>query len=394
MYIILSNRSEYQLKICQLNKEKRELLCIIFSCLAVYFTIWIFTGIFPWSENPYNSYVLQVKAWFSGHTDLGRNYEHLELAIYNGKYYVSFPPIPSVLLLPFVILNIPDGFAALLISIVSAAYTLKLCNTYKTENPVFWTLFLLIASNVLLVSANPWVWFIAQNTAFMFTVMSIYYAAVKKGIPSLFCLALAVGCRPFQIVYFPLLLHLLGFRKTKLSVSYKWFIAPAIVAFLYMFYNYIRFDSVFEFGHNYLPEFTEAENGQFHISYMSENLKSLIRLPSISQDGKLIFPRFNGMSVFLCFPIIISCMIRMLPNIKQHSVIISLLCIILHIALITSHKTMGGFHFGNRYFIDVMPFVFFILLISYTKNHRRAYPLFMFGLVLNSFGIINMLLNM
>lgn len=392
MYVNLLNRSEYQLKLYQTNSKHNTLLCVILSCIAVYFVIWAFTGQFPWSENPYNSYVLQVKSWFSGHTDLGRNYEHLELAVYNGKYYVSFPPIPSVLLIPFVVLNIPDGFASLLISLFSAVYTFKLCHRYNAENPLFWTLFLLVASNVLLVSISPWVWFIAQNSAFLFTMMSLYFASEKKGTTSLFCWALAIGCRPFQIVYLPLILYILGFGKVKLSESLNWFILPTSLATLYMLYNYIRFDSIFEFGHNYLPEFTSAPNGQFNTAYIAENLKSLIRLPSLGANGELVFPRFDGMSIFLCFPIVISCIIR-IPHAKKRSIIISLLCVALHILLLTSHKTMGGFHFGNRYFIDVMPCIFHMLLLSSANNHKRAYPLFLFGIVLNSYGIINMFLN-
>ena len=374
----------------EINKEKKEMLCVIFSCIAVWFAVWAFSGQFPWAANPYNSYVLQAKAWLSGHTDLGRNYDYLELAIYKGKYFVSFPPIPSVLVLPFVLAHIPDGFAELLISLLSAVYVLKLCRKCNAQNPIFWTLFLLLGTNVLTVSVSPWVWFIAQNAAFLFTVMSIYYAAEKRSVPSLLCWALAIGCRPFQIVYLPLLLYIMEIKSVNQLLHSL--ILPAIIAAAYMLYNYIRFDSVFEFGHNYLPEFTEAEHGQFHISYMAENLKSLIRLPHFASDGRLVFPQFNGMSVFLCFPIIFSCIFRT-PSDKK-AALLGIITAAVQLALITSHRTMGGFHFGNRYCIDVMPCIFYMLLSA--KNTRPSYieyPLFLFGLAINAVGITLMFLN-
>ena len=40
-------------------------------------------------------------------------------------------------------------------------------------------------------------------------------------------------------------------------------IPAMIIAIMYMYYNYIRFGNIFEFGHNYLPEFLEAEYKEF-----------------------------------------------------------------------------------------------------------------------------------
>ena len=42
-------------------------------------------------------------------------------------------------------------------------------------------------------------------------------------------------------------------------------------------YNFARFGSVTEFGHNYLPEFVRAENGQFSLTYLVPNLLQLLR---------------------------------------------------------------------------------------------------------------------
>ncbi len=52
------------------------------------------------ASSEWDSYTLQAMAWRQGRMDLGRNYEWLELAVYQGRYYVSFPPLPSVLMLP------------------------------------------------------------------------------------------------------------------------------------------------------------------------------------------------------------------------------------------------------------------------------------------------------
>ena len=82
------------------NQQKRiqqtmDLLGVLLIILAVHFVVGAFNGKWPWSGNAYNSYLLQAESWLQGRLDLGQNYEYLELAIFNNKFYVSFPPFPS-----------------------------------------------------------------------------------------------------------------------------------------------------------------------------------------------------------------------------------------------------------------------------------------------------------
>ena len=87
--------------------------------------VMMFTGHWPTHHNPYNSYTLQACAWLEGRLDLGRDYTWLELAIVDGRYYVSFPPFPSYVMLPFAALfgeNTPDGLIALSVTLLSVVY--------------------------------------------------------------------------------------------------------------------------------------------------------------------------------------------------------------------------------------------------------------------------------
>ena len=55
-------------------------------------------------HNDYDSYALQAENWLHGSLGIenGENYPWLELAIFEGRYYQSFPPVPAVFLLPWV----------------------------------------------------------------------------------------------------------------------------------------------------------------------------------------------------------------------------------------------------------------------------------------------------
>lgn len=384
---------------------------IIIYLLLIYMIIWAFTGMWPILKNNYNSYALQAKAWLEGHLDLGRDYSYLEIASFHGKYFISFPPFPSYLLLPFAFIfgsNTPDHLIALFSIFVGGLYSFKLARTLGRSNEaaLFWTLFLVGGSNLVFVSVNGWIWFLAQNLCFTLSICSIYYATNKKGGLSLLFWACSVGCRPFQIIYFPILIYILwrginneqSIRFPKFIIKNKyWFIAPIFIGMSYALLNYLRFGNIFEFGHNYLPEFIEANNGQFNLQYLGENIKNLFRLPTIGADYKIVFPSFDGMAFWLVSPIFISyCMYFIYALIRKDSEhlminIYLILLFIVHLILLASHKTLGGWHFGNRYTNDLLAYLFFgIMLLIPKKDVLKPldYPFCFFGILINTIGTI------
>lgn len=385
----------------------KDFLMLLLCIIPIFALVYALTGCAPWSDNPYNSYALQAASWLEGRLDLGANYSHLEIAGYAGKYYVSFPPFPSYVLLPFAVFfgaNTPDNWIALFSALLGALYTLRLLRDFgKTGfSGVFWALFFSVGTNLLFVTVNGWVWFMAQNFCYTLTMMSLFYANRSKGGISLLCWAAAVGCRPFQILYIPVILYILyvnsGYPNPfkMLSKHPLWLAGPIVLGASYMILNYLRFGSVFEFGHNYLPEFLEAENGQFSLAYIQENLANLFRIPEFTA-GRWALPKFNGMAFWLVSPVFISYVICLVLSVlKKEKVNLALavgipILICVHFLLLTSHRTMGGWHFGNRYTNDALPFLLYGMLLFMPKTDKYDflhYPLFLFGLALNVLGTV------
>lgn len=396
------------------NKKNRtkEYLIVFGALLAMYGLIWIVTDMYPWTDraNVYNSYSLQAQAWREGRLDLGRNYTYLELAIYGGKYFVSFPPFPSFIfyLLGWIFGTLSmDSFVAMVSTVLGALYVMKILYKLGKEHVPFWTLFLMIGSNLVFVSCNGWVWFVAQNLSFTLSIMAIYYAMEAKGGLSFFLLACAVGCRPFQALYFPLLAYII-YKKHKESYPedsffrlvwkrWYWAIPTLVIAGVYVWLNYVRFGSITEFGHNYLPEFMESELGQFDIRYIATNWWSLIRLAEYNGESYQ-YCKFNGMALWVSMPIYITYVWYLIYYkckglIEDNKLILLQVgLMIVHGLLILSHKTLGGWQFGNRYFIDLLPFVFYVLMkVTPSKDEklfRYQKYLLLFGIVVNFIGTI------
>ena len=390
------------------TKDWQIFIIIFLTIMAGMIAIWSFNGHWPTAHSSYNTYAIQAQAWLDGKMDI-KNYSHLELAFYHDKIYVSFPPFPSVIMLPFVAfldLNTPDNFIGLFFGILGIFYSYKLAKNFTNSvtTSIFLAFFISIASNYLFLIQNGWVWFFAQTLSFTFTIMAFYYATKKEAnfyLAFLF-LAFAIGCRPFQILYGSLLLYLL-FKENHTPKQIFFYLLPAIVmGILYAFYNYARFDSFLEFGHNYLKEMTNSEYGQFHIHYLKENLKTLILIPDMNIRGIINYPKFNGFSIFLLNPIIVATLIILLfypvslfltKNKTTYNILpiilILIVSILIHILLICMHITMGGWQWGNRYIVDTLP-AFFLLLCFLSRNIKINWlyfiPFFIYGLLLNTIG--------
>lgn len=386
----------------------RDALALLLGVLAVCALIWALTGRSP-LYSTYNSYVLQANRWLTGHLDLGQNYAYLEIAVYGGRFFVSFPPIPSVLLLPFCLLfqgRPPDTLLAVLMTLVGALYALKIAwlSGRKGPSAVFWAFFVTAGSNFLHVFHSGDVWYMAQTCSFAFTMMALYHAMtddLSTGWLPLLCLSLAFGCRPLQIVYLPLVALLLWQKLRRAGANplryWWWLLPPLAVGLGLMALNFARFDHPFQFGHDYLPEFAlEKPQGQFSPAYLPGNWRRMWALPV--EQGRLHFPIFNGCAFWIFSPIFLSFAVYCFKNLKKAlktpAVLLTVALILLHLVLLCLHATLGGWQFGNRYTIDALPALYCALMLLLREDRRDLpalnLPLCLWGLGLNLWGTVSL----
>ena len=154
----------------------------------------------------YNTYTLQALAWRDGLLHLPCDYPYLELAIFEGEFYVSFPPLPSVILFPLTFLfgnQTPDN---LLVKLYAAAACLMMYVSFRRagysrlSGGLFSFLFC-FASSLLPLTLNGAVWYHAQVLAFFLITAAICLLSMDFPAPALLCYALSVACRPFHAMY-------------------------------------------------------------------------------------------------------------------------------------------------------------------------------------------------
>ncbi|MCD7844339.1 MAG: hypothetical protein LUG57_00470 [Oscillospiraceae bacterium] len=125
-------------------RQRGPMLAMLLVMAAGYVLLSDLMGGTLFAAQARDSYTLQTWNWLQGrmYIENGESYTWLELAIYQDTYYVSFPPIPSVLLIPWVILfgmDVPSNLVCGLYGLISAAlaYEIMLTRGREEKPPPF-----------------------------------------------------------------------------------------------------------------------------------------------------------------------------------------------------------------------------------------------------------------
>ncbi|MBO2516804.1 MAG: hypothetical protein CW338_05920 [Clostridiales bacterium] len=321
----------------------------------------------------YNTYTRQAMAWRDGMLHLPYDVPLLELAVYEGEYYVSFPPVPSLVELPLTFIfgmETPDNLLMLIyitVSCESLYFAFKKRGISRLSSALF-SYFLCFGCCILLLCIEGAVWYHAQLLAFLCMSMCLCFFSYDHPTPALIFYALSVGCRPFNALYGAVfgLIYLMRLIRAKMPAGrIIRRLLPGIcagfgIAVMYGAYNYMRFGNVFEFGHNYLPEFSTQGGIQFSLSHVPKNAKTFIWGLPFEVSGSLtnLNLKIFGFSVFIACPALTIMLVQAAADIIRKRFTMEKALILLAFAvqlfLLLLHRTFGGYQFGARYACDLL----------------------------------------
>ena len=379
-------RGTYGKFLCHARRADYTPLLLCWATAVFYCVLCTLMGRDPIGSSGYCTYTLQALAWRNGQICLSQDYPWLELAICQGKYFVSFPPVPSIplyFLTFFFGQSTPDHLLVKLYMLVGvlAVYRMMRIGKYDRASSVGISLFCSFGSCLLALTLDGAVWYQAQLMAYMLTFLSVLLILKGHPTPSLLLYALAVGCRPFHVLYGPLLYLIYVTDQLRAHSEWRKIIRRLIpgtllglaVAAAYGLYNYARFGNPLEFGHNYLPEFSTQGGIQFSLSHIAKNVKTFVLGLPFTQS--LNGPQLSqfGFSFLLASPVFILLIVQCITDLcTRHFNIVKLailLFFILHLLLLLTHRTFGGYQFGARYTCDLLPYA---ALYLYLPGRRRS----------------------
>jgi hypothetical protein len=212
-----------------------------------------------------------------------------DLVYYDGKFYSYFGIVQVLLIsLPFHLITgnyISTRFVVFLFASGAAVFLMLIWRqlVFKFMSKMSVGMFTLgqitivMCSMLTFVAARPLFYEVAVTSALFFVALGLWlllrYSLEKRRIVSLFfgclCMALSVGCRP-NYLFFSLLVPVILFhpikklwcdkaRKKRLVVTIIAAAVPyAAIGSALMWYNYIRFGSVIDFGNSYMLTVTNV----------------------------------------------------------------------------------------------------------------------------------------
>lgn len=304
-----------------------------------------------------------------------------DLTLYDGNWFVPNPPLPAILLMPFVKWLGVDGVnmtvvssllgagnAVLIYWILKRASDLGMirCN----QSTIYWLVIVFaLGTNHFWLSLDGQMWFVSQLVAVSMVALAtlsvisgwsgwlvgLFLGLALLARPNIFpTVFLLVGSQLWKEGTFP------GFHwKKMLQWGIKIAIPVVVCSFLLLYYNYVRFEDWFDFGYvtiNGAPWIIEAVQryGMFNAHFFRTNLNVMLcKLPRLDFSGTRFFfqPGISGYSIFVMTPPLLS-LYRSFR--KNWWVIGAWLSVILILFLLLFYHNTGAEQVGYRYLMDAI----------------------------------------
>lgn len=378
---------------------KRFIITALFAGLTVLFIAVLAMAVFR-EEPGSNSYVALAEAFLHGQLHVDGCLDE-DCALFDGKAYVVFPPLPALMILPLVAIFGSDFHYFLPLSIFAFAATAMLwwriggALTESRDLRALLLLLILFATPLIFVTLRgDHIWFFAQILAFLFTTAALYSALISRSalLAGLF-IALAFLCRQMSILYLPFLYVLMmederplwHIDRAAFARGLKLIAFPIAAVAAYLAYNWVRFGSPLETGYSYLfpvsldrpgvdPGFIKhrmRDLGAFAIEYFPFNtLYMFFQGPHVEFAGRYLteMKSFdnNGASLFLVTPVLLFAFLARWTRTFWIGLITC--AVILGITLFY-HSNGFSQYSTQRYALDWLP----ILLVFLALGLKREY---------------------
>lgn len=351
----------------------------------------------------WNYFILLADAFLHGRLNVIDHSDWLnELIVWQGKYYVVYPPMPGVLLMPFVAIfgkNFPQPTLSILLGAVNVSLSyLVLIKFFQRRSIVFWTSILYAFGTMQWYHTEVGsAWYLAHIITLFFLWIMLWEVSTKQ---RLFLIGLLIGFAYLarlpailSIFFIFFYLHKKFIDLSKGQIFFKNFVLlglgllPSFV--LNFLYNYLRFGVIYDITYSLLPIFNESwyKYGLFSIRYIPIHLWEVFTaLPKFVPNFPFMIPSINVMAFWFVTPAFV-----LIPfaKFKDKLVCSSFLTVIIMALPGLTHGSNGFSQFGFRFALDFMPFLL-LLTASGMRNRLTIWikALIILSILINLWGVI------
>lgn len=374
------------------------------------------------SHSPYNHFVLQARAWLEGRLDLGgpppRYTGFDDFAVFDDRYFVSFPPVPSLLLLPFVaVAGAPERvldpllFAGLA-PLGPAAFFMTLealrraGRIRRSEREDLGLALLLGLGTVYWFSAvQGSVWFAAHVVTMVFGCAYLWTSVgARHPLAAGTCLALALGTRPTLAFAAPIFLYEAwragGPTKARVCRAVLFALPLLVVGAALAAHNAARFGDPLEFGHRLLAikwrDRIDA-HGLFDLSYLRRNLTVVLGGIPFHHPEAGWQINAHGLALWITTPAFVWALLPRRfsggddeadtgPRDRLH--LVTAACALAVALPSLLYQNTGWVQFGQRFSNDYAPLLLLLVALGGRRLGRLFWGLAVVAVVINGIGAV------
>ncbi len=345
----------------------------------------------------------------------GAEIAQTEIASSKGQtYYVSFPPLPTVMMLPGAALGgrhgndvLPTVLCAALILPVLFATLRRLAaagqSTRSAGDDVWLTVTLGFGTVLFFCAVQGRVWFTAHVLGVLLAC-AYAWASIEARRPLAAGLFLGLAAVTRTPMAFMLPLFVLevarmaggwaawkadraAFVRAVRGPLVRFAIPVVIIAIAAGAYNLVRFDAPGEFGHSYLDVRQQAQMeqyGLFSYQYLARNLAVVFTLlPEFPAHGPFVQVSGHGLALWITTPVFL---VLLWPHARP-PVHRALWLTVAAVAIPSLfYQNSGWVQFGPRFSLDYTVFLVLLLAVGGRPLGRLTRALIVVGVVVNLFG--------
>jgi len=327
----------------------------------------------------------------------------------SGRLYCPYPPLPAVLLMPFVLVA---GYA---VKVEAACRAVSVVNVLlialclerlpqRMGRPPLSTPSRLMLTLLFTFGAAPWSnammagdWHLAHAVALCSLLLALreYTRANRPIVVGLF-VGLAMLSRPttaFAGLFFALPLV----NRSQLGALARWAAGPVVALVVLAAYNFARFGSALDFGYDRMLLTGEGQQlidayGQFHLAFIPRNaFWFFLAPPWPTADGAAPWLAYDprGLSLFLATPAALYALMAFQQaagrRVARDAAIATGLCLV---PLLMYFNT-GYWQFGHRFSMDYLPMLMILVLAGMEpRPGRLAWGLAALSIGVHAWGIL------
>jgi hypothetical protein len=380
------------------NIKYKVALSLFAITLVVYFLSYAGEG-----KNA-NYFVVLADAFLHGRINILENPPWLnELVTWQGKYYVVFPPMPAILLLPFVAIfgnQFPQPYLSILLGAANVSLSYLVFSKFFKHKIALSTAILYAFGTIQWYHAEVGsAWYFAHICAAFFLWLLILEVTHRK---RLFLIGLLIGAAylsriPTILSFLFVLVYLYkDFTNTKIRdfpYNLKSFfllgLGISVAVIFNALYDLIRFGVPYDIGYTLLPVLKEPwyKYGFVSINYIPIHLKEMLwGLPVFKSSPPYIIPNLFAMSIFLLTPAFI---LMFRARIKDKFILAAFISMIVIMIPELMHGGNGFSQFGYRHTLDVLPFM--LILVASGMRDKLSWwikGLIFISIIINLWGVI------